>query len=474
MNVWYNSRMSVSPVPATFPDFVSLPGPRTPALLQVRDWMFGQHTFWNEHAERYGPAYRVHFPFMFGRMAVFTTPSAAKTVLRLAPSVAQAGRAYKVLEQSAGPTAVILLDGDAHLRMRKLILAPLHGERLARWEGFCAERTLQELDGWRVGEPLSVRPVTEKISLAVILKVVFGIRDPARSDELRELLPAIFDISLGAVPGYFHRLGRIDLGPRSPWGAFRRKRDRIDELVLAEVAERRAEFARGEQDVTGEAHADLLSMLLAQRDDDGRPMSDRELRDQLVTMLGAGHETTSTSTAWAIERLVRHPAIVEDLRAELERGETTLLDAVIKETLRSRPVVPQIARWLTEPTEIDGCLVPAETMVMIPMSVIHMDPETYPDPEEFRPERFLDGNDPGGYAWLPFGGGVRRCPGASLALLEMRVIIRTILLNVDLVPERPEAERPMVRGISTVPSRGARVVVRGRRTPPTRAAEAAI
>lgn len=453
--------MSVSPAGRAVPtDFASLPGPRTPALLQLRDWIFGQHSFWNEHAELYGPAYRVHFPFQFGRMAVFTTPSAARTVLRLKPSVAHAGRAYKVLEQSAGPTAVILLDGDAHLRMRKLVLGPLHGERLARWEGFCEQRTLQEIAQWPVGEPISLRPITEKISLAVILKVVFGIRDPARSEELRELLPTLFDIPVAAAPGYFHRLGRIDLGPRSPWGAFRRKRDRIDALVLAEVAERRAEFAQGAQDETDEAHADLLSMLLAQRDEAGRPMSDRELRDQLVTMLAAGHETTSTSTAWAIERLVRHPGIVEDLRAECARGETALLDAVIKETLRSRPVVPQIARWLTEATEIDGCRVPAETMVMIPMSVIHMDPEIYPEPEEFRPERFLDGNDPGGYAWLPFGGGVRRCPGASLALLEMRAIIRTIVQRVDLVPDRPEAERPRVRGISIVPSRGARIVVR--------------
>jgi cytochrome P450 len=396
---------------------------------------------------------------MFGRMAVFTTPTAAQTVLRLKPSVAQAGRAYKVLEQSSGPTAVIRLDGDEHLRMRKLILPPLHGERLARWEGFCEQRTLAEIAAWPVGETLALRPVTEKISLAVILKIVFGIRDPARSEELRELLPTLFDIPLGAVPGYLHPLGRIDLGPWSPWGAFRRRRDRIDELLLAEVDERRAELAHDRGDARDEARADVLSMLLAERDDAGRPMTDRELRDQLVTMLAAGHETTSTSIAWAIERLVRHPQIVDDLRAEAAAGGSALLDAVIKETLRSRPVVPQIARHLTETTEIDGCRVPAGTMVMIPMSVIHMDPQVYPDPEAFRPDRFLGGNDPGGYSWLPFGGGVRRCPGASLALLEMRDIIRTILRHADLSPDRPAPERPVVRGISTVPGRGARVVV---------------
>ena len=440
----------------------SLPGPRTLPILQLKNWMFNQHSHWNDQAALYGPVYRAHFPFMFGRMVVFTTPAAAKTILRLKPSVAQAGRAYKVLEQSAGASAVILLDGDEHLRMRKLILSPLHGERLARWEGFCEQRTLQEIGQWPVGEPVSLRPITEKISLAVILKVVFGVRDPARSEELRELLPMLFDVPPGAAPGYLHRLGRLDLGPWSPWGAFRRKRDRIDELILAEVAERRAEFAADLGDARDEARADVLSMLLAERDDEGRPMSDRELRDQLVTMLAAGHETTSTSTAWAIERLVRHPEIIKDLRAEAQSGGTVLLDAVIKETLRSRPVVPQIARYLTEPTEIDGCLVPADTMVMLPMSVIHMDPDVYPDPETFDPGRFRDGNDPGGYSWLPFGGGVRRCPGASLALLEMRVMIRTIVQNVDLAPDRPEAERPVVRGISSVPNRGARVIVRRR------------
>jgi cytochrome P450 len=454
MNV--SSPAADAPVPLD-----SLPGPRTLPILQLRNWMLNQHSHWNDQAALYGPTFRAHFPFMFGKMAVFTTPEAAKTILRLKPSVSLAGRAYKLLEQSAGPSAVILLDGDAHLRMRKLILAPLHGERLARWEDFCEQRTLQEIEKWPLGEPVRLRAVTERISMAIILKVVFGVRDPARSEELRTLLPTLFDVSLGAVPGYFHRLGRIDLGPRSPWGAFRRKRDRIDELVLAEVAERRAEQARGGGGE--EAGADMLSMLLAERDDRGRPMSDRELRDQLVTMLAAGHETTSTSVAWAIERLVRHPQIVDDLRAEFERGETVLLDAVIKETMRSRPVVPQIARHVTEDTEIDGCLVPAGTTVMLPMSVIHLDPEVYPEPAAFRPERFLDGNDPGGYAWLPFGGGVRRCPGASLALLEMRVMIRTILQHVDLVPDRPEPERPVVRGVTIVPSRGACVIVRRRR-----------
>lgn len=284
-------------------------------------------------------------------------------------------------------------------------------------------------------------------------------RDPARSEELRRLLPVLFDIPLGAAPGYLFRAARIDLGPLSPWGAFRRKHDRIDELVLAEVAERRAEPAGGEGDTGDEARSDLLSMLLAVRDDEGRPMSDRELRDQLVTMLVAGHETTSTSIAWALERLLRTPDVLERLLERLAEGDTSYLDAVIKETMRIRPVVAQIGRVLTEETEIDGWTVPTGTMIIVPMTVIHQDPEVYPEPDAFRPERFLDGKDPGGYSWLPFGGGVRRCPGASLALLEMRVTLKTILQHVELAPDRPEPEAKAVRGITIVPARGGRVVV---------------
>ncbi len=443
----------------------AFPGPRTPSIIQFYRWASTQHAFWNQNAAVYGPVFRVRFAGFFKQMVCFTTPEAAKTVLRLKPSVAHAGRAYKVLEQSAGAHAVIMLDEDEHLRMRKLILSPLHGERLARWEGFCEQRTLDDIATWPIGEPISLRPITERISMAVILKIVFGVRDRERSEELRTLLPILFDIPRGAAPGYLHRIGRIDLGPRSPWGAFRRKRDRIDELVFAEIAERRAELAAGTGEEGDEAHADLLSMLLAVRDDDGRPMTDRELRDQLVVMLVAGHETTSTSISWALERLLRTPDVLARLLTELERGDTTYLDAVIKETMRIRPVVAQIARYLTEQTEIDGWTVPAETMVLIPMTVIHQDPEVYPEPQEFRPERFLDGADPGGYSWLPFGGGVRRCPGASLALLEMRVVLRTILRNVELVPDRPEAERQVVRGITIVPSRGGRVIVRRRLHP---------
>ena len=293
--------------------------------------------------------------------------------------------------------------------------------------------------------------------MSVISKIVFGMRDPVRGDELRRLLPALFKLSRPVGIGYISRIGRIDFGPWSPWGAVRRKRDRIDELIYAEIHERRAEAAaEGER-------SDLLSMLLDARDEDGCGMNNVELRDQLVTMLVAGHETTATSTAWAVERLVRTPDAMSRLGEEVDAGGTEYLDAVIKETMRVRPVVAQIGRILTKETEIDGCVLPAGTMIIIPMTVIHRNPDLYPDPRQFRPERFLN-EDPGGYTWLPFGGGVRRCPGASLALLEMRVVLRTIFRNVTLSADRPEPEGPVTRGITTIPDRDGRVVLTARRS----------
>ncbi len=437
------------------------PGPTTPPLLQLISWGTQQDTYWNRNAARYGAAFRVRWPFFFEeRVVCFTTPSAAKAILRLPPEVAHGGEANRVLEPSAGRSAVIVVDEDEHLRLRKLILPPLHGQRLARWERFIAQRMDEEIDCWQAGDEFALRPVIERVALAVIMKIVFGVRDPARAQLMHDLSPAKHDISVLQGLGAFTKWARVDLGPLSPWGRFLRTRRRFDELIYAEIADRRAELARTGD---GEERDDLLTMLLEARDDEGRPMTDVELRDELVTMLLAGHETTATALAWAVERLVRHPDVLRTLTEHLDDGDTTYLDAVIKETLRIRPVVAQFGRVTTREVEVDGWTVPARTMMIVPMSVIHQDSSIYPEPTVFRPERFLDGNDPGGYGWLPFGGGVRRCPGASLAQLEMRVLLATILRRVDLVPDRPEPEGRKVHGITIQPARGARVRVAGRR-----------
>lgn len=442
-----------------------MPGPTEPSWVQAPRWALTQDRFFNENVARYGSPFRMRFPFLYGGgVAVFATTSAAKQILRMPADVARGGEAYAILRESSGPSSVIVQDGEEHLRLRRLLLPPLHGEHLQQWADFIAELTEEEIAGWPVGEPFPMRPIGERLTMQVITRIVFGMRDPARAAELRSLLPVLFDIPPAAAPGYVTRFARLDLGPLSPWGRYRRKRDRIDELLFAEFRERRREFGAGAAaDSDADARSDMLSMLLEARDEQGRSMTDRELRDQLVTMLVAGHETTATALAWALERLLRTPAVLAELIASLERGEAEYLDAVIKETLRIRPVVAQIGRVVKEETVIDGWTVPAGTMVIVPMSVIHADPEVFPDPDEFRPERFLDDADPGGYAWLPFGGGVKRCPGASLAQLEMRAVLTTILLRVRLAPDRAEPERRRVRGITVVPSRGGRIVVLGRR-----------
>ncbi len=439
-----------------------MPGPAEPSVLQFARWATRQHRYFNENVTRYGSPFRMSFSFArcSNGAVVFGTRSAAQQILRMAPDLAHGGEAYSILTQSSGPTSVIVQDGAAHLRLRKLLLPPFHGERLNQWAHFVTELTEAEVATWPVGKAFPLRPITERITMRVISKIVFGVRDPARADRLRELLPVLFDISPMVAPGYLTRFGRLDLGPLSPWGRYRRKRDELDALLASEISERRAEFNAIDPDSEDVSNReDMLSMLLTVRDDEGNAMTDRELRDQLATMLVAGHETTSTSLAWALERLVRNPEVMERLLESLERGETSYLDATIKETMRVRPVVAQIGRVVTEDVVIDGWTIPARTMVLIPISVLHFDPSLYPDPREFRPERFLDGNDPGSYAWLPFGGGVKRCIGASLATLEMRCVLAAILRNVRLAPDRAEAERPAVRGITVMPERGGRIVV---------------
>jgi cytochrome P450 len=446
--------MSVSPIDR-------FPGPATPPLAQLIDWGLHQDSYWNKLAARYGSPFRVRWPFFYEqRVVCFTTPSAARSVMRLQPEVAHGGEANRVLIPSAGVSAVIVVDEDEHLRLRKLILPPLHGKRLARWEGFVGEQMQAEVDTWTVGDTFALRPVIERIALAVIMKIVFGVRDPKRAQQMHDLSPVKQEVTVLQGLGAFTKYARVDLGPLSPWGRFQRTKKRFDDLLYAEIAERRAELDAG---VDLGDRSDLLTMLLEARDDDGRPMTDQELRDQLSTMLLAGHETTATAIAWAVERLTRHPEVMRTLLGRLDAGDTTYLDAAIKETLRSRPVVAQLGRVTTEEVVIDGWTVPPRTMLIVPMAVIHQDPTLYPDPDVFRPERFLDGNDPGGYSWLPFGGGVRRCPGASLALLEMRVILSAILRSVELQPETLQDEGRKVHGITIWPAQGCRIRVAGRR-----------
>jgi cytochrome P450 len=345
---------------------------------------------------------------------------------------------------------VLTLDDEPHMRQRKLLLPPFHGDRIRRYGELMHEITLREMESWPVGKPFALRTHTQRITLAVIMRAVFGVDDEDRLDRFGRLIDD-FSKRVNLITAFPNL--RRNLGPFSPWVRFLRSREALDAFIYEEIALRRAEVERDEGD-----RDDVLSLLLGARHDDGSPMSDEELRDELVTVLGAGHETTATALAWAMERLLRTPRAMERLRASIAAGEDEYLDATIKETLRVRPVIVDVARKLTAPVSIGGYELGAGTFVLPAIAAMHYREDLFPEPHEFRPERFLDGKADT-YAWLPFGGGVRRCIGAAFAEYEMRVVLRAILERADLEAPDLEPEKVKVRNITLAPGRGTQVVL---------------
>jgi cytochrome P450 family 135 len=424
------------------------PGPRTPALGQAVRYARDPLGFLANHQRRYGDIFTVRFPF-FGRVVYVARPDLVKAVFTGAPSVFHAGEANAtVLEPALGPNSVLTLDDEPHMRQRKLLLPPFHGERVRRYGELIVEMTRREMESWPVGEPFAMRPHTQRITLAVIMRAVFGVHDTDRLARFERLIDD-FAHRVGVITSF--PILRRNLGPGSPWPRFVRSREALDEFIYEEIRLRRSEPGHEERD-------DVLSLLLGARDEDGEPMDDQELRDELVTVLGAGHETTATGLAWAIERLVRNPRVLARLRQSLAAGDEDYLSATVKETLRARPVIVDVARKLTAPATIGGYELDAGTFVLPAIAALHYREDVFPDPYEFRPERFLDGKADN-YAWIPFGGGVRRCIGAAFAEYEMRTILREFAERAELRPADPKPERVRVRNITLAPAKGARVVL---------------
>jgi cytochrome P450 len=436
------------------------PGSRAPAVVQLvrfgRDplkWFLRLH-------RRYGDVFTVSFP-SFGRLVYVADPALAKQVFSGDPHQFHAGEANAtVLEPALGPGSVLTLDDDEHMRQRKLLLPPFHGESVRRYGELIRDTTEREIQTWPAGQAFALRPRMQRITLDVILRAVFGVRDPGRFVAAQTLVD---DFSRRSHPVILMPMLRRRFGRFSPLARFERARDALDAFIYEEIAIRRGEADVLERD-------DVLSLLLQAKHENGEPMSDRELRDELVTVIGAGHETTATGLAWAVERLVRTPRVLDRLRESLAAGEEDYLDAVIKETLRTRPVITDVARKLTAPAEIGGYTLPAGTLVLPGIMAIHYREDLYPEPFEFRPERFLEGQGEG-FAWIPFGGGVRRCIGAAFAQYEMRIVLREIFERADLraVDQRPEEMRP--RNVTLAPARGARVVYAPRPRPSDQAAQ---
>jgi cytochrome P450 len=368
------------------------------------------------------------------------------------------GEGARVLEPVVGKNSVILLDEAAHMEQRKLMLPAFHGEKMARLSGLMGEVAEREVASWPTEDAIEIQPRMQRLTLEIILRAVFGLDPGERLDALRERLSTMLtfgDKPISMIGAGIDREGRVGRAlERTPhFAKFVRMQAEIDERLFALIDERRGED--GER-------GDVLSMLLEARHEDGSPMSPQELRDELITMVVAGHETTASSLGWAFDRLAHTPEVLSRLVEELGSNGDAYLTATIQETLRRRPVLPNCEpRFVKKPIEIGGwsyspgvCLVPNAYLV-------HHDPDIYPDPYAFRPERFLE-ESPGTFTWIPFGGGRRRCIGASFAMLEMQIVLRSVLSARELHPASDNLERPSRRNITIRPAQGARAVLRRR------------
>lgn len=323
------------------------------------------------------------------------------------------------------------------------MLAPFRREAVARQTGLIARIAADNIAGWPVGRPFAVAPKMSEITLEVILRTVIGATDEHRLAQLRAIMPKLLSIGVWE----YLAINTPGLQRLAPWRPFRDRLGEADRLLYAEIAERRA-------DPDLNARTDALAMMIRTGD-----MTDAQLRDQLMTLLVAGHDTTATSLSWALERLTRHPAVLEKAVHAARTGADEYLDAVCKEVLRIRPVVFDIGRILTEPTDVAGYRLPAGVMVAPGIGLVHRDAAQYPDPDRFDPDRML-GAALGPTTWLPFGGGNRRCLGANFALVEMAVVLGEVLRRVDLHTSTARAERPRVKGVILIPHRGARIRAR--------------
>lgn len=429
------------------------PGPSAPPTVQTARWLYRPIEFMDACRQRHGDAFSVMFLGFETPMVMLSDPESIKALYRSRENGLPPGRTV-TLEPVMGSRSVLLLEGSEHLSRRKAMLPAFHGERMRQYETVISEVARSEIASWPLDSAFPIHPRMQAVTLDVILRAVFGITDPQRLERMRGLLARMLG-NLASPRLQMRVLLARRFGRSDPMDDVRQEGRAVDDLIQAEIAERRADPRLDERD-------DILSMLMAARFEDGAEMGDEELRDQLITLLLAGHETTATALAWTFDLLLRHPAAVARLRSELESGEDEYLRAVISEALRLRPVVPLAGRRLRSELRVDGHVLPEGTDVTPAIWLAHTRADVYPDPLEFRPERFLDGA-PETYAWIPFGGGVRRCVGAAFAEFEMRVVLREVLTRCELRLAGSKPERIARRNITFSPRGGTPVVLSGRR-----------
>jgi cytochrome P450 len=450
------------------------PGPSTPAILQTLQFLTSPETLGVKLWKRYGDVHTIKNSAL-GTMVLLVDPELIKQVFTGDPDVLHAGEANVGLGGLVGDRSLLLLDGPEHLRHRRMLLPPFHGARMHAYAETMRTLTEEALDAWTEGESFALHPTMQKITLEIILRTVFGLDLGPRHDELTAGLTSLFGrltSSLGML--MMIPMFQRDLGPFTQWAAFQRDKRHVDELLYAEIAERRAELA----DPSGRRRDDVLTMLLEAKDEQGAGLSDKDLRDELITLLAAGHETTAISLCWAFERILNHPEVEARLRAELagvvqDRPLTAedlprleYLDATIKEVLRMRPVIPTVARVLKAPMKIREWDLPAGVLVAPAINLIHQREDLYPEAGSFKPERFL-GKKQDPYTYFPFGGGTRRCIGMAFALYEMKIVLATVLRRAKLKLLRPGSLAVELRTFVMAPRGGARVTFAKRLAAPT-------
>src|SRR3954466_3163257 len=418
------------------------PGPRAPALWQTLAWMARPGAFLRDAHARFGDPVTIRTYWTQEPMVLFSSPGAVRDVFRLDPAIAPAGQSWEFLRPFAGPDSILLLDGDAHLRERRLMQGPFHGERMRALGPLVADLARAELATWHGRVRTLDR--TRHLTLEIILRIVFGARDEEEVARLRQAIDSTLD-DVRSLPRMLSMaLVMRDLGPRSPWGRFRLAVERFDGLLLETIARRRAQPG-------GDA---VLDLLLEQRDEHGEPAGDRHVGDQVVALLMGGHDSSAATLAWAFERLARHPAVHARLRA----GDPAYVDAVVKEVLRVRPTLTIAPRRLNAPVEIAGHRLPAGVQVAACLWLALRREDLWPAASAFRPERWLEGPRPNPLSWIPFGGGVRRCTGAPFAEMEMREVLRAAA-DLRLRPVRPHGERARRSMLVVAPHRGGEVLV---------------
>jgi cytochrome P450 len=395
-------------------------------------------------ARRYGEPFTIRVargaPFV-----VFSDPAAVREVFTASPDVLRSGEANAVFEAGLGPRSLIVLDGAEHLRDRKLLLPPFHGDRMRSYGAVIDAVAERAIASWPAGRPFRVAESTRRIALEVIVRAVFGVDDPRRAERTMSLLTRFLD---AATPPS-RALALLLVKPRglvmSSFNRYAPTKKRVDAAIHAEIRERRA-------DPGLESREDILSLLLQARYEDGEPMGDEHLRDELMTLLTAGHETTASAAAWALAELAEQPEAAERLV-----DDDPYLDAVVKETLRLRPILTFIPRQTAEPFEVCGYRLPVGVRVAPSVHLVHRRPELYPEPDRFRPERFLE-REAGTYTWIPFGGGTRRCIGAAFATFELKRLLRAVARAGRFTRDGDGDGGVGRRGLTLAPADGARLV----------------